>query len=182
MVRGDRDRRTAHRPPNAATSGHGRSGRGSANCGPTSGCGRRTSRSRTIFPTASSHVARSRAPTTTTIARQLWDLPRIDGESRLRRADLDRAAEQLERDGRDGLARGVRRAGARAAPAPRRAAAPGRTPPADGRRRTAGPLRRCRAARSATNCRRSSAADRTDAATWLGRRGNQYRRAVSWRR
>ena len=39
-----------------------------------------------------------------TIARQLWDLPRIDSESHLRRADLDRAAEQLEQDGPDGLA------------------------------------------------------------------------------
>jgi len=40
----------------------------------------------------------------TATAAQLWDLPSIDGESRLRRTDLDRAADQLDRDGRDGLA------------------------------------------------------------------------------
>ena len=40
----------------------------------------------------------------TATAGQLWDLPSIDGESRLRRTDLDRAADHLDRDGRDGLA------------------------------------------------------------------------------
>jgi phenylacetic acid degradation operon negative regulatory protein len=39
-----------------------------------------------------------------TIARQLWDLPRIDSESHLRRADLDRAGQQLEGGGPHGLA------------------------------------------------------------------------------
>ncbi len=38
------------------------------------------------------------------IVGQLWDLEQIDRQSRLRRTDLDRAAEQLERDGPGGLA------------------------------------------------------------------------------
>ncbi len=40
----------------------------------------------------------------TATAGHLWDLARIDGESHLRRTDLDRAADQLDRGGRDGLA------------------------------------------------------------------------------
>ena len=82
----------------------------------------------------------------TATAGQLWSLTRIDGESRLRRTDLDRAAEQLDRDGQRRPGPGVRCARPRAAPPPRRAAAPLRTALPNGRRRTAGTLRRRRAA------------------------------------